>query len=179
MHTLASHVWHVNNRGCSKLLVLRIRWKLCAQDDEFWIISALQVPYVDNSLVCRIWRAVPRARKSSFCPIPKWIDGRKRGLSRVICFTNSTHGVWNSFSIYFLSGVYILLSPIWNFQIGTSEILPRTTNIWWIRIFTLIEYEILEKSYKELKMELKGTRCKIPVLPYTRCLLYTSPSPRD
>ena len=49
-----------------------------------------------------------------------------RGLSA----SQIPHTVYGIRSAFICCRGSILLFPIWNFQIGTSELLPRTANIW-------------------------------------------------
>ena len=86
------------------------------------------------------------------------LTGEKEDFRGFSALTNSTHGVWNSFSIYLLSGVY---SPFPDLEFPNLDKLAFTSNSKYLvnSNFMLIEYDILETSYKKKKLEQKRTRC--------------------
>ena len=88
-----------------------------------------------SSAICRQQPSVSDLESSAvlasllFVQFQNELTGEKedfRGLSA----SQIPHTVFVIRSAFICCPGYILLSPIWNFQIGTSELLPRTANIW-------------------------------------------------
>ena len=129
VHTLADRVWHLKNRGCPKTSCLAHLMETVRERQR--VLDNLSC----SSTICRQQPSVSDLRSSAvlasllFVQFQYELTSEKedfRGLSA----SQIPHTVYGIRSAFICCPGSFLLFPIWNFQIGTSELLPRTANIW-------------------------------------------------
>ena len=82
-----------------------------------------------QQLVCWIWRAEPCSQGFYLSNSNMNWRAKKRTFEGYLLPKFRIHTMYGIRSAFICCRRSILLFPIWNFQIGTSELLPRTANI--------------------------------------------------